>query len=88
MTGIQIWRPSVCRRGNRLSSNIAGHVANGVTEPVLSRVFEYWRNVDAGLGAAVRSKYDAIKTQDPAQGVMVAQDEPAAPEQESVGVGE
>jgi catalase len=29
----------------RLAGNIAGHVRCGVTEPVLSRVLEYWRNV-------------------------------------------
>lgn len=38
---------------DRLVSNIVGHVKNGVEEPVLSRVFEYWRNVDAELGARV-----------------------------------
>jgi catalase len=37
----------------RLAGNIIGHVSSGVTEPVLSRVFEYWRNVDADLGRAV-----------------------------------
>ena len=37
----------------RLVSNIVGHVSDGVKEPVLSRVFEYWRNVDAELGKKV-----------------------------------
>lgn len=37
----------------RLASNIIGHVSKGVEEPVLSRVFEYWRNVDPDLGRAV-----------------------------------
>ena len=37
----------------RLANNIAGHVLNGVEEPVLSRVFEYWRHVDKNLGDAV-----------------------------------
>lgn len=37
----------------RLADNIVGHVLAGVTEPVLSRVFEYWRNVDADLGKRV-----------------------------------
>ena len=37
----------------RLTANIIGHVSNGVREPVLSRVFEYWRNVDPDLGRAV-----------------------------------
>jgi catalase len=37
----------------RLVHNIIGHVSKGVKEPVLSRVFEYWRNVDADLGKKV-----------------------------------
>ncbi|MCW2521646.1 MAG: katE, partial [Mycobacterium sp.] len=37
----------------RLVGNIVGHVLDGVKEPVLSRVFEYWRNVDPDLGKKV-----------------------------------
>ncbi|MGH3955600.1 catalase [Mycobacteroides salmoniphilum] len=37
----------------RLASNIVGHVLGGVSEPVLSRVFDYWKNVDPELGKAV-----------------------------------
>ena len=37
----------------RLANNIIGHVSNGVKEPVLSRVFEYWKNVDPDLGKKV-----------------------------------
>ncbi|GAB2771024.1 catalase [Nocardioides salsibiostraticola] len=37
----------------RLVDNIVGHLLNGVTEPILERAFEYWRNVDADLGARV-----------------------------------
>jgi catalase len=47
----------------RLVSNVAGHLLNAVTEPVLQRAFQYWRNVDKNLGdkieAAVRAKQDA-----------------------------
>jgi catalase len=39
----------------RLADNIIGHVSNGVREPVLSRVFEYWHNVDPDLGRAVEA---------------------------------
>jgi catalase len=39
----------------RLVSNIAGHLLNGVTEPVLRRAFEYWRNVDKDLGDKVEA---------------------------------
>src|SRR6266851_5482467 len=46
----------------RLVSNIVGHLLDGVTEPVLQRAFEYWRNVDKDLGekieAGVRAKQD------------------------------
>ena len=38
---------------DRLAHNIIGHVSKGVREPVLSRVFEYWRNVDPDLGKKV-----------------------------------
>ncbi|MGB9279710.1 MAG: catalase [Pseudonocardiaceae bacterium] len=34
----------------RLVDNVVGHLLNAVTEPVLRRAFEYWRNVDKGLG--------------------------------------
>ncbi|HEY3895699.1 MAG TPA: catalase [Pseudonocardiaceae bacterium] len=34
----------------RLVGNIAGHLLDGVSEPVLQRAFEYWRNVDKDLG--------------------------------------
>jgi catalase len=34
----------------RLVHNIVGHLLAGVTEPVLQRAFEYWRNVDRDLG--------------------------------------
>jgi catalase len=37
----------------RLVSNIVGHLLDGVTEPVLQRAFEYWRNVDQDLGNRV-----------------------------------
>jgi catalase len=35
---------------SRLVSNIAGHLLDGVTEPVLERAFQYWKNVDKDLG--------------------------------------
>jgi catalase len=38
---------------SRLVANISGHLRNGVSEPVLSRAIEYWRQVDADLGARV-----------------------------------
>ncbi|MGH3444418.1 MAG: catalase, partial [Nocardioidaceae bacterium] len=44
----------------RLVNNIVGHLLDGVTEPVLERAFDYWRNVDKEIGdrveAGVREK--------------------------------
>ncbi len=39
----------------RLVDNIVGHLLNGVSEPVLARAFEYWRNVDKDLGDRIES---------------------------------
>jgi catalase len=39
----------------RLVDNVAGHLLNAVTEPVLQRAFEYWRNVDKTLGDRIES---------------------------------
>jgi catalase len=39
---------------DRLMSNVAGHLRNGVTEPVLQRAFEYWRNVDKHIGDRIK----------------------------------
>jgi catalase len=33
-----------------LVSNIAGHLSSRVSEPVLQRAFQYWKNVDEELG--------------------------------------
>ena len=38
---------------DRLVSNIVGHLQQGVSEPVLARAIEYWRNVDKNLGDRV-----------------------------------
>ena len=34
----------------RLVSSMVGHLLGGVSEPILQRAFEYWRNVDKDLG--------------------------------------
>jgi len=43
----------------RLVSNVAGHLRNGVSKEVLDRVFDYWKNIDKQVGdkieAAVRN---------------------------------
>ncbi len=38
-----------------LASNVAGHIAGGVTDEMLVRVYEYWTNVDGDLGAAIKA---------------------------------
>jgi catalase len=35
---------------DRLVSNVVGHLKQGVSEPVLERAFEYWRNIDKETG--------------------------------------
>jgi catalase len=56
----------------RLVDNIVGHLLNGVSEPVLARAFEYWRNVDKDLGdrveSGVRAKQDEKDPKAAAQG--------------------
>jgi catalase len=34
----------------RLVSNVVGHLSDGVTQPVLERAFQYWRNIDQEIG--------------------------------------
>jgi catalase len=45
----------------RLVNNIVGHLLDGVTEPVLARAFDYWRNVDKNLGDRVESGVRAAR---------------------------
>jgi catalase len=40
---------------DRLVSNVVGHLSDGVTEPVLQRALEYWRNIDKPLGDRIAS---------------------------------
>jgi catalase len=35
---------------DRLVANVVGHLADGVTPPVLERALEYWRNIDREIG--------------------------------------
>jgi len=45
----------------RLVNNIAGHVADVTRPDLLERVFEYWNNVDADLGARVKKAVAVLK---------------------------
>jgi catalase len=35
---------------DRLVGNVSGHLKGGVSEPILQRAFEYWKNIDKQLG--------------------------------------
>ena len=35
--------------------NVVGHLLNGVSEPVLTRAFDYWSRVDPDIGARIKS---------------------------------
>ncbi|MCA4726606.1 catalase [Mycolicibacterium fortuitum] len=41
----------------RLVSNVVGHLRNGVTEPVLSRAIQYWKNIDKKVGDAIEAAF-------------------------------
>ena len=50
----------------RLVSNVVGHLSDGVSEKVLLRAFDYWRNIDGDTGdkieAGVRDKIGGVST--------------------------
>lgn len=37
----------------RLISNVAGHLSDAVSDKVLARDFEYWKDIDRGLGERI-----------------------------------
>jgi len=41
---------------DRLVNNVAGHLCDGVSEKVLQRAFEYWRNIDRNTGDKIEAK--------------------------------
>jgi catalase len=38
---------------DRLVSNVTGHLLGGVSEPILLRAFEYWKNIDSHIGERI-----------------------------------
>jgi catalase len=44
---------------DRLVSNIAGHLSDGVSDKVLTHAFEYWKNVDQDLGQRIEQAVGA-----------------------------
>ena len=51
-----------------LVETVAGSLLGGVREPVLSRAFEYWRNVDPDVGARIEKKVREGSAPKPAEG--------------------
>jgi catalase len=41
---------------DRLVSNVAAHLLNGVSEKVLLRAFEYWKNIDEETGEKIEAR--------------------------------
>jgi catalase len=39
----------------RLVTNVAGHLRNGVSKEVLDRAFEYWKNIDKDVGDKIEA---------------------------------
>lgn len=39
----------------RLVSNVAGHLSEGVTKPVLLRAFQYWRKIDEDVAKRIEA---------------------------------
>jgi catalase len=43
----------------RLVSNVAGHLSDGVSDKVLARAFEYWKNIDQEIGERIEQALGA-----------------------------
>lgn len=44
---------------DRLVSNVSGHLANGVSRPVLERAFAYWRSIDQATGDRIAANFSS-----------------------------
>ncbi|WP_134766074.1 catalase [Nocardioides sp. 1609] len=58
----------------RFVGNVAGHLLGGVSEPVLERAFEYWRNVDPEIGKRIEEAVRADAGNDVAPGPTEVED--------------
>ena len=43
----------------RLVSNVAGHLLDGVSDKVLVRAFQYWKNIDQEIGDRIEQAVGA-----------------------------
>jgi catalase len=53
----------------QLVETVAGSLLGGVREPVLSRAFDYWKNIDPDVGARIEAKVRAGAAPQPAEGM-------------------
>jgi hypothetical protein len=49
------------RRTVAIGASRAGHLLSGVSDPVLARAFEYWKNIDKELGDKIEQAVQAGK---------------------------
>ncbi len=54
---------------SKLVDQVAGSLLGGVREPVLGRAFEYWKNIDAEVGARIEEKVRHGEGSKPAEGM-------------------
>ena len=52
-----------------LVNTVAGSLSGGVREPVPSRAFDYWKSIDAGIGARIEEKVRSGAAPQPAEGM-------------------
>jgi catalase len=43
----------------RLVANVAGHLSDGVSDAVLARAFQYWKNIDPEIGERIEQAVGA-----------------------------
>src|SRR3546814_5207902 len=53
----------------KLVDQVAGSLLGGVREPVLSKAFAYWKNIDADAGRRIEEKVRAGAASKPAEGM-------------------
>jgi catalase len=53
---------------NRLVDTVVGHLRAGVSEPVLQRAFDYWRNTDTDIGDRIEKGSDCEPPPSPGHG--------------------
>ncbi len=59
---------------DRFVKNVAGHLADGVSEPILQRAFAYWRNVDKVTGDRIeKATRDLVGGKSDAPGMASAE---------------